>query len=581
VAERAISGSRDLVVAVRGGDVRGVVEGDVIVFRGIPYARAPRGELRWRPPEPPEPWTGIRDAVAFGPIAPQEPPVPGMSVPGDPTASDEDCLRVHIFTPGLDDRRRPVMVFVHGGGFTSGSGASRLYDGRRLAGRHDVVVVTFNYRLGALGFLAHPALASGEGEGFANWGLLDQLALLAWVHDHAAAFGGDPESVTLFGESAGAMSIATLLATGRTEGLVHRAVLQSGPPLTMGPGLASARAERLCELARLGSVDRARLVEVETERLVEATGALGREVLAAGDTVVLPLLPTVDGGLISEPSAVSFEHGRAHRVPLLVGTTRDETAFFSLGDERLGPLDHEGLERRVARFVGHDVAPALVEAYRQARSARGEDCSPRALWVALSSDYVFRLPTLALASAQVRHDGKAYAYLFTWESPLFAGNLGACHAIDLPFVFGTLEDPAIGPFVGSGPQALRLKDAVQAAWAAFARDGDPSCDELGSWEAFEPERRATMVLGARPHLESDPYGIERRAWSELGVALGPGHHFEVEASGARRHGIAASAAPFGAQGGSPGRVHSVGPAATSTGGGVAQSAEAGRLNRPQ
>ena len=212
------------------GSVRGFQERGVWAFRGIPYARDPSGARRWRRPEPPPRWSGVLEANRFGPIAPQSPPVPGMSIPGDPIESSEDCLSLNIWTPRIDDAMRPVMVWIHGGGFTTGGGGSLLYRGDRLASIGDVVVVTMNYRLGVLGFLASTSLADHDG-GFANWGLLDQLAALSWVKENIANFGGDPKNVTVFGESAGGMSISALLSADAARGLFQRAIIQSGPPV--------------------------------------------------------------------------------------------------------------------------------------------------------------------------------------------------------------------------------------------------------------------------------------------------------------------------------------------------------------
>jgi para-nitrobenzyl esterase len=519
----------DGVVAVGQGLLRGAREGALWVFRGVPYASTSTGAGRWRKPRPPAAWTGVRDALAWGPIAPQSPPVPGLRIPGDPDTWDEDCLNLNIWTPGLDDGRRPVLVWLHAGGFTSGSGSSTIYRGDRLAARGDAVVVTLNYRLGALGFLAHPRLREEDGSGCGNWGLYDQLAALEWVHSHIGTFGGDPENVTLFGESAGAMSVSALLTTPACGRLFHRAVLQSGPPVTAGTSLAQRRSERLCELAGLapGSrFDRRSLERLEPQELVRATQALALQ-LPAEEGLPLPLLPVVDGGLLARPPAQAIADGAAAKVPLLIGTTRDEASLYMATDPSTQDLDEQSVIRRVRNVATEESARSLVAAYRDAREARGEPATPREVLTAITTDYVFRLPSLALATVSYKHQPSTFAYLFTWESPFLGGIFGSSHGLDIPFVFGTVEEEVVGPFSGSGPQAFDLSEAMQQAWLAFARTGDPSCDAVGEWPAYDPLRRPTMLLGPRRAVESDPRGQERSAWDEAGIEITGGHHHEL------------------------------------------------------
>ncbi len=516
------------VTRTPGGLVRGLDEGGVIVFRGIPYAADTSGGRRWRAPEPPQPWGSVRDATAFGPIAPQSPPVPGMSIPGDPTEWAEDCLSVNVWTPGLDDRARPVMVWLHGGGFTTGSSSSALYDGRRLSLAGDVVVVSINYRLGALGYMAHPVLAGSEGGPCANWGLLDQMAALAWVRDAIGGFGGDPANVTVFGESAGGMSVMALLAAPAAEGLFRRAVVQSGPPVSASGPLAARRAERLVELVGIGAPwTRAELEALGANALVEAGQRLAGE-LAGQLTMPLAFVPVIDPASLPTPPGEAIESTGASEVDLLIGTTRDEATFFSILDPGLSSMDDQTLVRRVS-LIAPGASEELVTAYRDARGGRSEDVSPPALWNAILTDFIFRMPSLQVASAHAASPhaasaGRSYAYLFTWETPLLGGVLGSCHALDVPFVFGTLRERSVAPFSGGGPEAEALSDAMQQAWVAFARSGDPSCDRLGEWPPYDAEQRQTMVLGARQELAEDPRGPERGAWDRLGVHPGTGHH---------------------------------------------------------
>lgn len=512
----------DGVVEVAGGRIRGRRRGEVWSFSGVPYARSPEGPLRWRPPRAPEPWTGVREAEEFGPIAPQSPPVPGMAIPGDPLHQSEDCLSLNVWTPALDGGRRPVMVWIHGGGFTSGTGAGLLYRGGDLARQGDVVVVTANYRLGALGFLAHPALGEGSGGGAAgNWGLLDQVAVLRWVRQHVASFGGDPGNVTIFGESAGGMSVSALLAAPLARGLFHRAVVQSGPPYTHTVHRAAQAAEELAAGLGLDGVDRDTLRRVPAADLVAVARQLQDRPPRPGE-LPLPFLPVVDGTVLPREPAAAVAAGEVAQVPLLVGTNRDELTFFSLGDRRLDDLDDEGLVTWIGRAAPGVAAARVIDGYRSARLARGESTAPRDLWTAAGSDLVFRWPSLVLAAAQRHYQPATYVYLFTWETPAFGGVLGSCHALEIPFVFGSLRRPVVSAFVGGGAPADRLSASMRAAWLAFARWGDPSHGGIGTWPSWDPDRRATMVFGPVSGPVDAPRNDELAVWEAASPLPGPG-----------------------------------------------------------
>jgi para-nitrobenzyl esterase len=512
----------DGVVLTSGGMIRGVEENGVWVFKGVPYARADGGAARWRPPEPVAPWHGIRDAVVWGPIAPQTPPRPGFSIPTDPTTVAEDCLNLNVWTPRVDDGARPVMVWVHGGGFTTGTGSSLLFRGDRLSSRGDVVVVTLNYRLGALGFLAHPVLSAGAGCG--NWGLLDQLAALGWVAENIANFGGDPTNVTVFGESAGAMSISALLGTEAAAGLFHRAVIQSGPPTTASLSFATRRAERLAALMGVGGLERNVLEQLPADVLVAGAQRLALE--TPEDGLPLTFMPVIDGGVLERLPGETVGDGRAASVPILIGTTRDEAALFTIEDLADAELDETKVARRLAEYVGGDVSKLVVDAYVRARRDRGESISGRDLWTAIVTDYVFRVPSTSLASTQSRYQPSTFVYLFAWESPFMGGVFGSSHGLEIPFVFGTVQEEVIQVFSGSGPDAMALSEQMQQAWLAFARRGDPTCDAAGEWPAYDPARRATMVFGPNGGVRDDPRGEERVAWEHAGAEPNGGHHHE-------------------------------------------------------
>ena len=524
------------VVSTQAGAVRGIEADGVWSYRAVPYAAPPVGRLRFRPPQAPQAWAGVRDAGKFGPVAPQSPSVLGGFFPGDPVELSEDCLTCNVWTPPAVDGPLPVMVYVHGGAFSSGSGSSVMYRAGRLAAR-GVVVVTFNYRLGALGFLAHPALYDEASKGFSNWGLLDQIAALGWVRDNIGAFGGDSSNVTVFGESAGAMSICDLLAAPVARGLFGRAIVESGAALAIDPSPAARIAERLGELLGRSELDREALSTVPVGELIEAQTAVNAEV---DDGLGMPFQPVVDGGLLPSPPEDSIVAGSSRGIDLLIGSNRDEFKLFSfavLAGRELNETELEEFVGRYLRGAGIEDAAIAREAiaeYRSARARRGAAATERALLDAIVTDWIFRVPQLRLADAHRSHTPGTYAYLFDWPSPFAGGGLGACHGIELPFVFGTVHEPTVGLFAGSGEDAFRISDEMQAAWVAFARAGDPSNDLTGGWPRYEGTRRATMRFGAHSGVVDAPDESEREFWERHLGRYGVGGPIE----GARRREVA-------------------------------------------
>jgi para-nitrobenzyl esterase len=524
------------VVSTRQGDVRGVEIDGVRSYRGIPYAAAPVGRLRYRAPQPAPGWSGVRDASTFGVIAPQAASGLGSYFPGDPLDQSEDCLVCNVWTPETARGPLPVMVFVHGGAFCNGSGSGVMYRGDRLAAR-GVVVVTFNYRLGALGFLAHPALADEESGGFGNWGLLDQVAALGWVRDNIRAFGGDPSNVTVFGESAGAMSICDLLAAPSARGLFRRAIAESGAALAVEPPPAARIAERIADMLGMTELSRDALLAVPVGELVDAQSAINAEV---DHGVGVPFQPVVDGGVLPSHPEDAIAAGSAKGVDLLIGSNRDEFKIFSVAILTGRTLADDELEGVVGRYVqgagiadGSIAGDAIAE-YRASRDGRGEPVTARELLDAIVTDWIFRVPQLRLADAHRFRTPATYAYLFDWPSPFAGGALGACHGVELPFVFGTVHEPVIGLFSGTGEDAFRLSEEVQASWVAFAASGDPSNDLVGSWPRYDTPRRATLRFGPHSELADAPYETERQFWERRLGRYGVGGPIE----GARRRDVA-------------------------------------------
>lgn len=490
------------VVHTRQGAVRGLLDGGgVAAFKGIPYAAPPFGVNRFRPPRPPESWAGVRDASGYGPTAPKAPYpapydrlVPEVDIPG------EDCLNLNVWTPDPAGQL-PVMVWLHGGAFANGSGSVPGYDGGRFA-RDGIVCVTLNYRLGADGFLH---LGAGDA---ANLGLLDQIAALQWVRDNIRAFGGDPDQVTLFGESAGAMSIGALLAMRTAAGLFRRAVLQSGAAHhTLTPSTARLIGRRLADMLGVAATREA-LAAVPLNRLVLAQQQLRADISAHPDPArwgevarnLMPFEPVVDGVTLTRPAIDAITDGAAGETDLLIGSNSDEFRLFLVPNDVSGQVT-EPLLQQAADGYGLDAQNA-IRTYREHRP----DATPGELLAAIATDWFYRIPAIRLAEAQVAHrpDG-VFLYEFAWQPPTFDGRLGACHAAELPFVFDNLHDKAFTPLIGTEPPQ-QLADAMHAAWVSFATTGDPG------WPAYDEELRTTMQFGLPPRIQHDPRSWSRTLW---------------------------------------------------------------------
>ena len=482
------------------GRLRGTQRDGVAVFKGIPFAKPPVGDLRWRAPVPPEPWPGVREALEFGACAIQS------TIPGDVGEligiatgdTSEDCLYLNVWTPGCDAAKRPVMVWIHGGGNTVGSGSQPRVNGEHLARIGDVVVVTVNYRLGALGFLHAPALGATGNEA-----LLDQLAALRWVRSEIGAFGGDPANVTVFGQSAGGFDIAQLMAMPAAADSFDKAVPMSG---SLIPQVAAADAEATAaaladELAD-GDFERLRTVPAE-------------DILAAQSRMAGARWgPTRDGEVLAEDAEVVLREGRYTRdMPLLIGHTRDESTLFTLFNERLAAMDRAALVE-LAREPFAERAEAAVACYEADRQAAGLRVGAPDIWAAISTDRMFRLPAIRAAEAHAAHTGTVWMYRFDRESPARDGRLQACHSLDIPFVWGTYELPAMQRFCGTGESVRRLSARVMASYLAFARHGDPNNDLVPDWPVYEPTRRATMLFDDEVRVADAPLDGIRAFWAD-------------------------------------------------------------------
>jgi para-nitrobenzyl esterase len=488
------------VVNTQYGPVRGSIANGTYAFKGIPFAAPPFGANRLLPPQPVTPWSGVRDALAFGPKPPQPPYPPqiGALIPPELVGSGEDCLTLNIWSPDLGLANRPVMVWIAGGEYEfHATGASPWYDGSRFA-RDGVVCVTINYRVGVEGFL-------DLGDGNANRGLLDQIAALAWIRENIAAFGGDPGNVTVFGESAGAMSISTLLAMPRAAGLFRRAIVESGSAQHV---TSAATAQRITHqfAEKLGVAPTFEAIAaVPVERALAAQSELMGDLMTHpnperwGEVVANRLIwePVVDGVTLPAPPIDRISAGASANVDLLVGSNADEWRLFLVPGGAIKDISDEALAGAVAAY-GLPIDAALAT-YR----AKHPNASAGDLFAAIQGDWYWRIPSVRLAEAHARNAPATYMYEFAWRSPQFKGLLGACHALEIPFVFDTLGQGT--DLLGTNPPQ-QLADAMHAAWIAFATSGDPG------WPTYDPQRRATMRFDTTSAVVDDPLAAERMLW---------------------------------------------------------------------
>ncbi len=507
----------DSIVTTKSGQVEGFVLNGLHIFKGIPYAAPPVGNLRWRRPQPVEPWSGVRPAKEYGCISFQNLMPPSANAPGVPDfgsqTQSEDCLSLNIWTPGLDDAKRPVLFWIHGGGFIMGAGTEGFLDDGVLASRGDMVVVSINYRLGALGFINLSEVTGGKIPATGNEGLLDQVAALEWVRDNIAAFGGDPENITIGGFSAGGMSVGALLAMPAARGLFSKAMNRSGAANVIGTLESVVKVTRqYLALFGLTGKDIDGIYALTPQKLLEGQQELSAR-LRASEYRATPFQPVVDGSDFTEMPMVSIRNGSARNVTLMAGNARDELKAMNANDPAIRDIDEAGVIARLGKLLPADKVPGLVKAYRESKQSRGENVAPPDILGAINTDMMFRIPTIQLVEAQRDNGAKAYNYLFTYPSPAMGGALGAMHGLDNPFLFGALD----AVFTGTTPETARLAEKLQDSAIAFMKTGDPSCASAGKWPVYG-ENRATMLWDLDAKVTEAPFDAERAAWDGIDLA---------------------------------------------------------------
>lgn len=512
----------DTVVETNAGKVRGFRRNGIYAFKGVPYGASTAGARRFMPPAAPEPWTGIRNALAYGRICPQEDSA-HFDTDGKNLASHdedafllhrgsaiwvpgEDCLRVNVWTPEINgSHRRPVMVYMHGGGFSGGCGHDLLsYEGESLARNHDVVVVNHNHRLNVYGYLNLAALGGDDFSDSANIGMLDIVAVLEWVRTHIAAFGGDPGNVTIFGQSGGGGKVATLMAMPAAKGLFHRAIIQSGPFLrALSPDYSQQVAARLMDELGLQPSQVRELQKIPVDRLsgaaVEAMKKTPKPQTAHRDTFgENGWGPTVDGHTLPvhpfDPGAPAISAD----VPLITGTNLNESVS-GLDHPGADAMTLEEMNRSVHEMYGSD-AEALIAAYRQDYP----DATPFGLYAAIATGR-WRIPAFAQAARKAALGAApAYAYIYAWRTPVLNNRPGSFHASEISFVFDNAE--ICDQYSAGDPSAFVLSKQMSTAWVNFARTGDPNHAGLPHWPAYTAEAHATMYFNAPCEVRNDPEG---------------------------------------------------------------------------
>jgi para-nitrobenzyl esterase len=506
------------------GKVRGRSAAGIHSFLGVRYGASTAGANRFKPPQKPKPWAGVQDAFSYGASAPQSNParradaaspseigalIGGTDDPRPPES--EDCLFLNIWTPGVNDNgKRPVMFWLHGGGFTSGSDSSALYIGANLARRGNVVVVGINHRLGALGY-TH--LGDLGGEAFAhsgNAGMLDAIAALEWVRENIERFGGDPNRVLIFGESGGGQKVSMLLGAPPAKGLFHRAVIESGP----GPKMMER--ERATEIARmlLAEVDldakhAAELQSLPLDKIMRAQFALGPK-LRGTPGMIDGFAPVLDPTVLPAHPFYPRATGVSEDVPVIIGNNRTEMTLFA--DRPAFSLDENGMQARVKGVVG-DHAAEVIDVYRRAHP----NATPSDLFFLIWTDHPTTIYSNNIAERRAAL-GKAptYRYRFDWETPALGGRLKSPHTLEMPFVFDNVQ-VAPGLTGGASPEAVALAARVSEAWTAFATTGDPNTrrSELPAWPAYDSSRRATMLFNNISRVADDPDAEERKIMDRI------------------------------------------------------------------
>lgn len=493
----------NLIVESTYGKLQGEQVNGVCSWKGIPYAKPPVGPLRFRAPELPDSWEGTRDATSFSPVAPQSRRDIMEFFGNDISNVNEDCLYLNVWSPAADDKKRPVMVWIHGGAFVAGSGSSNWYDGTSFANQGDVVVVTINYRLGVLGFLHLGEIGGADYATSGNCGILDQVAALQWVQENISKFGGDPNNVTIFGESAGAMSVGTLLGFPSAQGLFQKAILQSGAAANVHTAETATKvAGHLLAALQIEPTNLSKLEDMPVEQLLQAADLLP----------AMSLQPVIDGVSLPKHPEEAIAEGSAKDVTTLIGTNKDEFTIFTHFDPEWKNADDTKVKALFDKTFGQLVP--LISQHFAANVPLGQE-----LFNKLVTITVFTHPARKLAELQAKQGAPVWMYRFDWETPVFNGVLKATHALEIPFVWNNLDDANTINFTGDSPERQLLANQMHQAWINFAWNGDPNTTDLPEWPDYDLSNRSTLIFNRESAVENDPNRIERIMWEQAAMLM--------------------------------------------------------------
>jgi len=490
------------IIETKTGKIQGYKEEGLEIFKGLPFAEPPIGKLRFSPPVSKQSWDGVLNTTEYGPCSFQ-----GHSeleqYLGKLEPESEDCLSLNIWTPAADGGKRPVMFWIHGGAFMMGGGTDPMYDGSALALRGDIVVVTINYRLGSFGFLFSKGIPP-------NLGSQDQLMALKWVNENIGSFGGDPANITIFGESAGGYSVLALCTMSNAKGFFRRVIAQSAPYIDTN--VSNKISKKILRKLRIKEGDIDSLREVPPEKIIDAQN----QVTASEPTDVMALRPLIIEDTFPKHPLKTFLNGECANIDFMIGTNLEEFKLYTAMEPFKSMIGSE-VEKLLVGFMGMmgietKKCEEIIKTYKEAREGK-YSTEQIEVFTAVVTDFVFRIPTIRLLEAQKSHQPNTYNYLFSWPSPGLDGILGACHSLEIPFVYGTLNSPKLKEFVSGAPKELSEK--MMDAWISFAKTGNPNHGNIPNWPAYDIETRATMIFDEECKVGNRLFDRERVAWDGL------------------------------------------------------------------
>ena len=499
------------------GKVQGYKYKDITIFKGLPYAMPPIGDLRFSPPEPLKSWNGILKAYKVGPYAPQGYTLLEENFGKCEFQSENNCLNLNIWAPCSFDQKKPVMIYIHGGSFIFGGNADKWFgiDGMQLALNGNIVVVTLNYRLGAFGFLYVP-------DKVVNIGILDQIAALKWIKENIESFGGDPENITIFGESAGGLSVEILISNFSQKGLFNKAIIQSAPILDTKPAIRST--EALFKEFGVAFGDIESLRKLSSKKIIKVQNKIIAKWVQEDTNEIMDFRPSIDGKIIRDYPFKALKQGSGKNIDIIIGTNQNECNLWTVQNPLMQNLDWDGLVKVLStrlnkfgngEFVGkEETSKRLIQEYKNIQKEKYK-MRPIDIYNLIDTDFTFRIPAVRFCELQCLHNEKAYQYVFNWPSPALNGEYGACHILELPYVFGTLDNTGVEWFFGSGKEAETVSSNMMQSWVKFAYNGNPNHNNIPNWAPYNETERCVMMIDNPFQLIKDHYKKILPLWEDF------------------------------------------------------------------